>query len=98
MLKLLDKEKAKQFSLDCTFHIITRSLKPYKLMTIYVINPKKINSILSCLICIKFTDSQSLIKIFSILKVRCNFEPKLVTTDFDKSQIKALKKLLDKEK
>lgn len=66
MLKYLSKENAKQFGLDCTFLIIPRSLKPYKLMTIYAINQEKNNTILTCLICIKYTYSQSLIKSFSI--------------------------------
>ena len=91
MLKYLSKENAKQFGLDCTFRIIPRSLKPYKLMTIYAINPEKNNTILTCLICIKYTDSQSLIKLFSILKALYDLEPIFIITDFDKSQIYALK-------
>ena len=65
----LNKENEKQFDLDCTFRIIPLSLKPYKLMTIYAVNAEKNNTILTCLICIKFKDSQSLIKLFSILKM-----------------------------
>lgn len=60
-------------------------------MMIYAINPEKNNTILTCLICIKYTDSQSLIKLFSILKALYDFEPIFITTDFDKSQIYALK-------
>ena len=41
---------------------------------------------------LKYTDSQSLIKLFSLLKVSYNFEPKCITSDFDRSQILALKK------
>ena len=39
MFNYLSKENEKQYGLDCTYHIIPRSLKPYKLMTICDINP-----------------------------------------------------------
>ena len=42
-------------------------------------------NILCYLIYLKYTDAQSLIKQFSLLKVSYKFEPKCITTDFDKS-------------
>ena len=89
MSKILKKEKATQFGLYCTFHIIPRSLKPYKLMKIYAINPEKNNTLLSCLICIKFIPIFNK-NIFNF-KSCYNFEPKLVNTGYDTNQIKALK-------
>ena len=65
MIQFLSQEKATQFGINCTFRIITKSLKPYKMMTIYAISPNKDYTILCCLICLKYTDSQSLIKLFS---------------------------------
>ena len=60
-------------------------------MTIYGINPSNNLSVIVALIILKFTDSNSLIKIFSLLKIMYRFEPKSVTVDYDMSQIKALK-------
>ena len=41
MIKYLDDKKAKLYGLDFTFHIIPRIFKPYKLMDLYAIEPKK---------------------------------------------------------
>lgn len=59
-------------------------------MTLYAIEPKK-NTILVILIIEKYTDTQSLIQLFSILKVIYNFNPYSVTIDLDLAQIKAIK-------
>lgn len=75
------------------YKIIPNSLKPYKLMTFYSINPDNNISNIVALICIKHTDSESLIKIFSLLRATYNFSLTFISLDYDKSQIKALKNL-----
>ena len=60
-------------------------------MTIYSINPENNCTNIAALICIKFTDRASLIKLFSILRATYNFSHTSVTVDFDMNQIKALK-------
>ena len=57
MTNFVNKEKGKQVELYCTFKIILKSFKPYKLMTIYTLEEKKNNIILACVLCIKYTDS-----------------------------------------
>lgn len=91
MLKNLDFNLNIQFGVDFTFKIIPNVYKPYKLMTIYYVNRDDNTTNLASLICIKYNDSQSLEKLFSILRATYNFNPKLITTDFDSSLIKALK-------
>lgn len=47
MIPFLSQEKATQFGIDCTFRIIPKSLKPYKMMSFYAIiidNIKKSNN------------------------------------------------------
>ena len=60
-------------------------------MTIYYINKEDKTTNLTGLICIKYTDNESLQKLFSILRATYNFSPKLVTTDFDSALIRSLK-------
>ena len=91
MVKYLKNTNATQYGIDFTFRIIPRSLKPYKLMTIFAIDNDNLNTVIAALICIKFTDVNSLIKIFSLLRATYDFSPNCVTTDFEMAQIKALK-------
>ena len=67
MLKYLHSDIGKFYGIDCTYKIIPRSYKPYKLMTIYVFDTKNNKSLIAAFICIKYTDYNSLIKIFSLL-------------------------------
>lgn len=60
-------------------------------MTLYGIDNKKDNIVIRCLICLKYNDADSLIKIFGLLNMNYNFNPKCITTDFNLSQIKAIK-------
>ena len=60
-------------------------------MAIYSINPQTNSINIVTLTCLKFTDSVSLIKIFSILRATYNFSATAKTIDFDWSHIKALK-------
>lgn len=57
-------------------------------MTIYSINSEKNCTNIAALICLKFIESASLIKLFSIIRTIYNFSPKVITVDFDMSQIK----------
>ena len=91
MLEYLNKERAKMYGIDCTYKIIPKSYAPYKLMTINAIDPINHQTIIAAFICIKFTDSESLLKLFGLLKSLYSFSPITVNTDFDNSQIKALK-------
>lgn len=81
-----------QYGLDCTFKIIPKSLKPYKLMIVYTNDNDTEKNILICVICIKYTDYESLLKIFSLPRALYNFSPVTVTSDFALAQTKALKK------
>ena len=91
MIKYLDKKLGTFFGIDMTFKIIPRIFRQYKLMTIYCIDDKKGITILAALILLKYSDTNSLKKIFSILSALYNFSPICVTTDFDLAQMKALK-------
>lgn len=91
MMCYLNSEKATQYGIDCTYRIIPRSFKPYKLLSIYAIDRTNNKSIIAVLICVKYTDYESLKKIFSILNAMYYFSPTSITTDFSYSQIKALK-------
>ena len=91
MIQFLNSKNIKQFGIDFTFKIIPRSYTGYKLMTSCAAEDKNNNLTNSCFICLKYNDSNSLIKIFSLLKAIYNFHPIIITTDFDMSQIKAIK-------
>ena len=91
MIKQLDNEICSQYGIDFTFKIIPKSLKPYKMMSIYAINKKENKSIISYLILFKYGDADSLIKIFSLLRATFNFSPICVTVDFDSALQYALK-------
>ena len=54
-------------------------------MTIYTLDEKENNVILACVLCIKYTDSESLKKVLAILNINYNFNPINVTTDFEAS-------------
>ena len=91
MLKYLDQNICTQYGIDATFKIIPLSLKPYKLMSIYSFDSKNNKTIISALICIKYTDKNSLDLLFRQLTASFNFSPICVKTDYDNSQIYALK-------
>ena len=91
MLSLLNYKNYTQFELDTTFKIIPKSFKNYKLMTIYSIENKTNIPKLAALVCIRYVDSLSLKLLFGYLRVTFNFSPKFITTDYNFSQIKALK-------
>ena len=56
MIEYLNYNKAKQYGIDCTFKIIPRSYKTYKLMTIYALDNEKKNIIIAAFLCIKYID------------------------------------------
>ena len=87
MIKGLNKQYAKQYSIDYTIRIIPNCYKPYKLMTIYSNN--NMNNIINItvLLCLKYNDSESLKKIFSKLNISYNFNQISINTDFDSAQI-----------
>lgn len=91
MIKILDEKNAKMYGLDFTYKLIPKSYTPYKLMTLYGIDNNKNSIVIGCLICLKYTDSESLNKLFGILNINYNFNPQCISTDFSKSQIKAIK-------
>ena len=85
MIEYLDCKNCTQYGIDFTYKIIPKSLKPYKLMTIYGFNKEKNLSVIACLILFKYGDANSLISIMSLLRATFNFSPIFVTTDFDNS-------------
>lgn len=60
-------------------------------MTIYCIDKDNSKTILASLILLKYKDTNSLIKVLSILNALYGFSPKCITTYFEKVQLKALK-------
>ena len=56
MIEYLHYNKDKQFGIDCTFKIIPRSFKPYKLMTIYALDNNCNKTNIAAFICVKFID------------------------------------------
>ena len=91
MIKYLDKSKENMYGLDFTYKIIPWSFSLYKLMTIYAIDEINKSIVIAWLICIKYVDTNSLLKLFGLLNISYNYNPKCVTTDFSLAQIKALK-------
>ena len=91
MIKYLNYKNGNQYGFDLTYKIVPKSFSPYKLMTLYCIDNDNTKTILAALILLKYKDTNSLLKILSILKSLYGFSPKCITTDFDKAQIKALK-------
>ena len=74
-INYLNKEKGKQVGLDCIFKNIP------------ILDEKEKNAILAWVLCIKYTDSESLKKSFAILNINYNLYPISVTIDFNASQI-----------
>ena len=91
MIKYLDDKNGKQYGVDFTFKVIPKSFSPYKLMSIYCIDNIENKTIIAAFVLLKYKDTNSLLKIFGILRATFNFSPKTVTTDFDYSLIKAIK-------
>lgn len=60
MIKYLNSEFATQYELDFSYKIIPRSLKPYKLLSIYAIDKANNKSVIAALICIKYIDYSSM--------------------------------------
>ena len=60
-------------------------------MSIYAIDKDNNKSIIAALICIKYTDYESLQKLFSLLNAVYYFSPINITTDYSYPQIKALR-------
>ena len=60
-------------------------------MTIYTIDNNKEKTILIYIICLKYTDYESLTKLFSLLRVIYHFSPICVNSDYAIAQINALK-------
>jgi hypothetical protein len=79
------------YGIDTTFKIIPKSFSPYKLMTIYAIDNKLKKSNIAAFICLKYKDSNSLIKIFNLFRAIYYFSPISVNCDFENSQIYTLK-------
>jgi len=75
IINYLNKEKGKQVGLDSIFKNIP------------ILDEKEKNVILACVLCIKYTDSESLKKAFAILNINYNLYPISVTIDFNPSQI-----------
>ena len=77
-MEYLNKEKAKIYGIIYTYKIMPKNYYPYKWITINIIGPINFKTIIAAFLCIKYTDNESLIKIFGFI----------VNTDFD-SKIKA---------
>lgn len=91
MIDYLNSEKYSQYGIDATFKVIPRSLKPYKLITLYAIDPINNKTVIASLIFIKYMDKDSLDALFRQLTATFNFSPICITTDYDNAQITALK-------
>ena len=78
MIKYLDFKNSKLYRIDVTFRIMPRSLKPYKLMSIYTIDKNNNSSIIGAIICINYTDEQFII-LLSLLLAYYNFSPTTIT-------------------
>ena len=91
MIKYLNFKNGAQYGFDLTYKIVPNSFSPYKMLTIYCIDNDNSKTILAALILLKYKDTNSLLKVLSILNTLYGFSPKSITTDFDKAQLKALK-------
>ena len=92
LLKSFDNSKGKLYGLDFNFKIIFKSFSPYKLMSLCAIDDKNKSKVIFVLICLKYPDEETLLKLFCFLNVSYNFNPRSVTIDFSKYKRWEMKK------
>ena len=73
MIKYLNNKNSAQYGFDLTYKIVPKSFSPYKMMTIYYIDKDNSKTILAALILLKYKDTNSLLKILSILNALYGF-------------------------
>ena len=83
-----------EFFIDITFTIFPKDFSPYKFMVISGISKNNDNPTLLCFILFKFMDECSYSKIFNYLYENFNFNPLIIHTDFEKSLITAIIKII----
>ena len=86
MKKNLVNNKIETVFLDCTYKIIPPRIKGYKFLVI--IGYENINDKLYALI--PHENKENFEKVFNYLKIKYDFEPKYITSDYHKGQISAI--------
>lgn len=89
-ISYLNKVKCKEFFLDITYNIIPRKFRPYKLLVISGMTTK-INYPMSIIfILLKYTDLESINRIFNYMYDNFEFSPEIIHTIFDTAISKAI--------
>ena len=76
--------------IDCTYKIVPPGLKNYKFLVIIGYNHIENKLILYLYALIRHENTENFKKIFNYLKIKYNFEPKYVTSDYHRGQIAAI--------
>ena len=86
----LQNIKAKHIFLDCTYKIIPPALKRYKFFVILGYDENKNKLILYLFSLIRHENKETFETIFKILKIKYEFNPIFINTDYQKGQIGAI--------
>ena len=90
MEKNLNKGGAETIFIDCTYKIVPPGLKNYKFLVIIGYNHIENKLVLYLYALIRHENIENFKKIFNYLRIKYNFEPKYVTTDYHRGQIAAI--------
>ena len=93
MKNILINIKPDQIFIDCTYKVLTSGLKQYKFFVIlgFDINNNKL--ILYLFALIRHENKENFEAIFNYLKLKYEFIPKYVNTDYQKGQLEAIAKV-----
>ena len=93
MRKNLINIKPQQIFIDCTYKVIPPGLKKYKFFVIIGFDNNNNKLILYLFALIRHENIENFETIFKYLKIKYEFIPKYVYTDYQKGQIKAIAKV-----
>ena len=87
----LISEDNSQYFADCTYYAIPPNKSKYKLFLILAFNKKKQKSVLCNISIISNENKETFITVLNFLKIKYNFTPKIMATDYSKSLILSIK-------
>lgn len=88
--------KPEQIIIDCTYKVIPPGLNKYKFFVIIGLYNNSNKVILYLFSLIRYENKENFETIFNYLKVKYEFMPKYVNTDYQKGQLKAIAKIFPK--
>ena len=97
MKKNLNEVKADNIFIDCTYKIIPPGLKNYKFLVVIGYNNNN-KLVLYLFALIRHENIQNFESVFNYLKIKFNFRPDVITSDYQKGQIGAIIKCFPNSK